>query len=80
MELKMVRDADSFRPSVLGQPGKVHEEILTGRDSEMSWEDVYNGQDGLKLGSMPVGMGRGWGGWRRWRGRLALGSGDGFWD
>jgi proteasome maturation protein len=50
MELKMVRGADSFRPSVLGQPGRVHEEILTGRDEQIAWEDVYQGQDGLKMG------------------------------
>jgi len=45
-----VRGADSFRPSVLGQPGRVHEEILTGRDEQIAWEDVYQGQDGLKMG------------------------------
>lgn len=55
----MVREADSFRPSVLGGPGKVHEEILTGRDSEITWEDVYAGQDGLKLGINAGGDGQG---------------------
>ncbi|RMZ84766.1 hypothetical protein DV737_g1037, partial [Chaetothyriales sp. CBS 132003] len=50
MELAMVRKADSFRPSVLGPASGVHEEILTGRDTLVSWEDVYAGQDGVKLG------------------------------
>ncbi|RMD43845.1 hypothetical protein DV735_g1295, partial [Chaetothyriales sp. CBS 134920] len=50
MELSMVRKADSFRPSMLGAPSGVHDEILTGRDTQISWEDVYAGQDGIKLG------------------------------
>lgn len=50
MELKMVRDADAFRPTVLGAPSRLHEDILTGRDDEVSWEDIYDGQDGVKLG------------------------------
>ncbi len=58
----MVRDADSFRPAVLGAPSSVHEEILTGRDSEISWVDVYNGQDGVKLGGGVEG-GQGVVGW-----------------
>jgi len=45
----MVREADSFRPSVLGTSGRVHEDILAGRDGEMTWEDVYSGQDGLRV-------------------------------
>lgn len=58
----MVRAADSFRPSVLGAPGRVHEEILTGRDDQVSWEDVYQGQDGLRLGLNVGGDGQavGW--------------------
>jgi hypothetical protein len=46
MELKTVREGD-FRPSVLGSHGSLHEDILSGRDTEVSWEDVYAGQDGL---------------------------------
>ena len=49
MELKLVRDADSFRPSVLGGTCGVHEDILTGRDSSVAWEDVFSGQDGIKV-------------------------------
>ncbi|EXJ94437.1 hypothetical protein A1O1_02833 [Capronia coronata CBS 617.96] len=59
MELKMVRDADSFRPTVLGAPGRLHEEILTNRDAEVTWEDVYQGQDGLRLGLSGGGDGQG---------------------
>ncbi|KIX04275.1 uncharacterized protein Z518_05142 [Rhinocladiella mackenziei CBS 650.93] len=62
MELKMVREADSFRPSVLGAPSRVHEEILTGRDTEITWEDVYQGQDGLR-GAMDRGIGEIGAGW-----------------
>jgi len=59
MELKMVRTADSFRPGVLGAPSHVHEDILTGRESEITWEDVYGGQDGLRLGLNVGGDGQG---------------------
>lgn len=45
----MVREADSFRPSVLGRASGVHEEILMGRDTTVDWEDVYAGQDGVRL-------------------------------
>jgi proteasome maturation protein len=46
MELKIVRDG-TFRPAVLGgmRGGNVHEDILCigGRDSEVQWEDIYQG-------------------------------------
>lgn len=46
MELKIVRDS-TFRPAVLGgmKGGNIHEDILTlgGRDSEVSWEDIFPG-------------------------------------
>jgi proteasome maturation protein len=47
MELKIVRDA-SFTPMALGGPrrngGNVHEDILAlgGRDTELSWEDIFH--------------------------------------
>lgn len=44
----MVRNADNFRPTALGAPSRVHDDILSGRDAECSWEDVYAGQDGLR--------------------------------
>jgi proteasome maturation protein len=60
MELKIVRTADSFRPSVLGRSSGVHEEILTGRDSSVEWEDVYAGQDGLAVGGVEAVGGANW--------------------
>ncbi|KAI9928395.1 hypothetical protein ASPWEDRAFT_439546 [Aspergillus wentii DTO 134E9] len=48
MELKLVRDG-SFRPALLGGSpgGNVHEDILTlgGRDTELGWEDVFQGDE-----------------------------------
>ena len=35
---------------MLGAPSGVHDDILSGRDTSLAWEDVYNGQDGVKLG------------------------------
>lgn len=47
MELKLVRDS-TFRPAVLGgmKGGNVHEDILVlgGRDTEVGWEDVFQGK------------------------------------
>ncbi|KAF7512991.1 hypothetical protein GJ744_011257 [Endocarpon pusillum] len=41
MELKIVREG-AFTPAVLGGSAvSVHEDILAGRDAEVSWEDVY---------------------------------------
>lgn len=44
MELKMVRDANT-KPAVLGggRTASVHEDVLGGRDTEVSWEDVFLG-------------------------------------
>ncbi|KAJ5243051.1 uncharacterized protein N7469_001378 [Penicillium citrinum] len=48
MELKIVRDS-TFRPAVLGgmKGGNVHEDILVlgGRDAEIGWEDVFQGDE-----------------------------------
>lgn len=44
----MVFEADNFRPSVLGPASGVHGDILSGRDTTIDWEDIYNGQDGLR--------------------------------
>ncbi|KAL4792993.1 proteasome maturation factor UMP1-domain-containing protein [Aspergillus venezuelensis] len=48
MELKIVRDG-TFRPAVLGgsKGGNVHEDILVlgGRDTEVGWEDVFQGDE-----------------------------------
>ncbi|KAK1775730.1 proteasome maturation factor UMP1-domain-containing protein [Copromyces sp. CBS 386.78] len=53
MELKIVRDGE-WKPLALGGGlgaaglggmGNVHEEILLGRDGDITWEDVYTGED-----------------------------------
>ncbi|EAL91534.2 putative 20S proteasome maturation protein Ump1 [Aspergillus fumigatus] len=48
MELKIVRDG-TFRPAVLGgnKGGNVHEDILVlgGRDTEIDWEDIFQGDE-----------------------------------
>lgn len=47
MELKITRDGE-WRPMALasGAAGaSVHEEILSGRDETITWEDVYTGDD-----------------------------------
>jgi proteasome maturation protein len=46
MELKITRDGN-WRPMALGGGGmgSVHEEILTGRDEMITWEDVYTGDE-----------------------------------
>lgn len=50
MELKIVRDT-TFRPAVLGgvKGGNVHEDILVlgGRDTEVGWEEIFQGMFGL---------------------------------
>lgn len=48
MEQKMVGDADSFRPHVLGPSSGVHADILKNKDASIDWEDIYAGQDGLR--------------------------------
>lgn len=46
MELKIVREGE-FRPAVLGggKQASLHEDILVlgGRDTEVGWEDVFQG-------------------------------------
>ncbi|KAF4220271.1 hypothetical protein CNMCM8980_004381 [Aspergillus fumigatiaffinis] len=48
MELKIVRDG-TFRPAVLegNKGGNVHEDILVlgGRDTEIGWEDIFQGDE-----------------------------------
>lgn len=41
----MVRDTDYLRPGALGRPGGVHEDILMGREADLTWEDVYTGEE-----------------------------------
>lgn len=46
MELKMVRESE-WRPLALGggQLPSVHEDILRGRDTSCTWEDVFTGDE-----------------------------------
>lgn len=47
MEAKIVGEG-SWRPAALGGgPGKnsLHEDILSGRDASVDWEDVYTGEE-----------------------------------
>ena len=63
----MVQGGD-WRPSVLGPVSGVHMDILSGRDCEIGWEDVYAENPVLEDGAvgggvheeveMRVGMGR----------------------
>lgn len=44
MEVKICQEGE-WRPAVLGHKGEgVHEEILSGRDASVDWEDVFNGE------------------------------------
>ncbi|KAM7184671.1 proteasome maturation factor UMP1 [Naviculisporaceae sp. PSN 640] len=49
MELKITRANDSVRPMCLASAGfkgnSVSEEILSGRDETITWEDVYTGDE-----------------------------------
>jgi len=46
MELKMVREGE-WRPAVLGGGSErgVHEDILSGREASIEWEDVFKGNE-----------------------------------
>lgn len=44
MEVKICQEGE-WRPAVLGYKGEgVHEQILSGRDASVDWEDVFNGE------------------------------------
>lgn len=57
MELNIVR-AGEWRPSALGGAGTagVHADILSGRDTEIDWEDVYEGNELQELRDFHVEM------------------------
>lgn len=40
MELKLCREGE-WRPHCLGGSARVSEDILTGRDCDITWEDIY---------------------------------------
>ncbi|RAL61203.1 hypothetical protein DID88_010282 [Monilinia fructigena] len=45
MELKIAREGE-WRPLALGGGGPgIHEEILRGSDTTISWEDVFKGDE-----------------------------------
>ncbi|KAL3427430.1 Proteasome maturation factor UMP1 [Phlyctema vagabunda] len=45
MELKITREGE-WRPAALGGSGTgVHEDILSGRDTSCSWEDIFKGDE-----------------------------------
>lgn len=46
MELKMVREGE-WRPAVLGGGSErgVHEDVLSGREASIEWEDVFKGNE-----------------------------------
>ena len=46
MELR-IAGAGEWRPSVLGGSASVHSDVLNGRDTEVSWEDVFKGESVL---------------------------------
>jgi proteasome maturation protein len=44
MEVKICQEGE-WRPAVLGYKGEgLHEQILSGRDASVDWEDVFNGE------------------------------------
>ena len=50
MELATVKSGE-WRPAVLGEGSAgVHRQILEGRDCELDWEDVYQGEVGMGMG------------------------------
>ena len=52
MELKTVKNG-SWRPAVLeGYKPSVHEEILSGRDTSIEWEDVFDGSETRQIPQM----------------------------
>lgn len=53
MELKIAREG-VWRPMALGLAGvgKLHEDILTGRDEMITWEDVFKGDEAKLAVSM----------------------------
>ncbi len=44
MELKIAREGE-WRPAVLGTGPGLHEEILRGSDTSITWEDVFKGDE-----------------------------------
>lgn len=51
MEMKICREGE-WVPSCLGGSAKAGEEILAGRDTEISWEDIYTAEEGARDGDL----------------------------
>ena len=47
MELRIAGEGE-WRPHVLGGSANVHTDILAGRETDISWEDVFNGMCGYR--------------------------------
>jgi hypothetical protein len=43
MELKIAAGGE-WRPAILGGGSSIHSDILSGRDTEIGWEDVFTGK------------------------------------
>lgn len=44
MELKIAAGGE-WKPAMLGGSAGVHGDILSGRDMELDWQDVFTGED-----------------------------------
>ena len=49
MEAKICREGE-WRPACLGGSANVGGDVLSGRDTEISWEDVYRGDETREVG------------------------------
>ena len=63
MELKIARQGE-WRPQVVGGSSGIHEDVLSGRDAECDWEDVFRGDETRERvdfhGEMEARLGMGW--------------------
>ena len=50
MEMKICKEGE-WRPTCLGGSAGVGGDVLAGRDAELSWEDVYKGDNGTGDGA-----------------------------
>lgn len=51
MEMKICREGE-WVPSCVGGSARTGEEILAGRDTEIAWEDIYKGEEGVRDGDI----------------------------
>ena len=55
MELR-ITGAGEWRPRVLGGSSNLHSDILAGRDTDISWEDVFIGKYNFPMKTMLPGL------------------------